>query len=121
MNLSHDLIEKDESPIIGFSGEVTKAIGKVKMLITVADKSILGSFMLLDCRAPYDAIVGRDWLHATGAVTSSYHQCLKIITPEGVVKVRSDQMVAHKFHENAIDEYRKSEVSGNQILRVKQK
>ncbi|XP_026459050.1 uncharacterized protein LOC113359672 [Papaver somniferum] len=30
MNLPHDLIEEDENPIIGFSGEVTKAKGKVK-------------------------------------------------------------------------------------------
>ncbi|XP_026399095.1 uncharacterized protein LOC113294943 [Papaver somniferum] len=120
MNSSHDLIEEDD-PIIGFSGEVTKAIGKLKMTITVADKSVLGSFLLMDCRAPYSTIVGRDWVHAIGGVTSSYHQCLKFITPEGVVKVRSDQMAAHKCHENAMDEYKKSEVSGNQFLRVEQK
>ncbi|XP_026417181.1 uncharacterized protein LOC113312661 [Papaver somniferum] len=63
MNLPHDLIEEHENPIISFSGEVTKAIGKVKIPITVADKSVLGNFLLLDCRAPYNAIVGRDWLH----------------------------------------------------------
>ncbi|XP_026416695.1 uncharacterized protein LOC113312156 [Papaver somniferum] len=112
---------EDENPIIGFSGEVTKAIGKVKMPRTVADKSVLGNFLLLDCRAPYNAVVGRYWLHAIGAVTSSYHQCLKFITPKGVVKVRSDQMAAHKCHENAMDGYRKSEVSGNHILRMEQK
>ncbi|XP_026458539.1 uncharacterized protein LOC113359059 [Papaver somniferum] len=107
MNLPHDLIEEDENPIIGFSGEVTKAIRKVKIPVTVADKSILGNFLLLDCRAPYNAIVGRDWMHDIGAVTSSYHQCLKFFTPEGVVKVRSDQMAAHKCHESAMDEYKK--------------
>ncbi|XP_026459409.1 uncharacterized protein LOC113360075 [Papaver somniferum] len=118
MNLPHDLIEEDENPIIGFSGEVTKAIGKVKIHITVADKSVLGNFLLLDCRSPYNVIVGRDWLHEIGAVTSSYHQYLKFITPKGVVKVRSDQMAAHKCHESAMDEYKKSEVRGNQIMRV---
>ncbi|XP_026414336.1 uncharacterized protein LOC113310015 [Papaver somniferum] len=79
MNLSHELIEEDENPI-------TKAIGKVKMPITVAEKSVLGNFLLLGCRAPYNTIVGRDWLHAIGAITSSYHQCLNFITPEGVAK-----------------------------------
>ncbi|XP_026410946.1 uncharacterized protein LOC113306195 [Papaver somniferum] len=121
MNLPHNLIEEDENPIISFSGEVTKEIGKVKIPITVADKSVLGNFLLLDCRAPYNAIVGRDWLHEIGAVTSSYPQCLNFISPEGVVKVRSDQMVAHKCHESAMDEYKKPEVSGNQIMRVEQK
>ncbi|XP_026385140.1 uncharacterized protein LOC113280770 [Papaver somniferum] len=123
MNLPHDLIEEDENPIIGFSGEVTKAIGRVKIPIKVADKSVLGNFLLLDCRDPYNAIVGResrDWLHEIGAVTSSYHQFLKFTAPEGVVKVRSDQMAAHKGHESAMDEYKKSEVSGNQIMRVEQ-
>ncbi|XP_026416256.1 uncharacterized protein LOC113311665 [Papaver somniferum] len=121
MNLPHDLIEEDENPIGGFSGEVTKKIGKVKIPIIVADKSVLGNFLLLDCRSPYNAIVGRDWLHEIGAVTSSYHQCLKFIAPEGVVKVRSDHMAAHKCHESAMDEYKKSEVIGNQIMRVEQK
>ncbi|XP_026459015.1 uncharacterized protein LOC113359631 [Papaver somniferum] len=121
MNLSHDLFEEDENPIISFSGDVTKTIGKLKMPITMTEKFVLGSFLLLDCRAPYNAIVGRDWLHAIGAVTSSYHQCRKFITPEGVVKVRSGQMAAHKCHGNAMDEYRKSEVSGQHILRVEQK
>ncbi|XP_026420327.1 uncharacterized protein LOC113316340 [Papaver somniferum] len=121
MNLPHDLIEEDENPIIGFSGEVTKAIGKVKIPITVDDKYVLGNFLLLDCRAPYNAIVGRDWIHEIGAVTSSYHQCLKFLTPEGVVKVRSDQMAAHKCHESAIEEYKKSEVTGNETMRVEQK
>ncbi|XP_026420724.1 uncharacterized protein LOC113316792 [Papaver somniferum] len=101
MNLPHDLIEEDENLIIGFSGEVTKAIGKVKIHITVADKSVLGNFLQLDYRAPYNAIVGRDWLHEIGAVTSSYHQCLKFITPEGFMKVRSDQMAAHKCHKKS--------------------
>ncbi|XP_026439786.1 uncharacterized protein LOC113338622 [Papaver somniferum] len=121
MNLPRDLIEEDENPIIGFSGEVTKATGKVKIPIKVADKSVLGNFLLLDCRAPYNAILGRDWLHEIAAVTSSYHQCLKFISPEGVVKVRSDHMAAHKCHESAMDEYKKSEVSGNQIMRGQQK
>ncbi|XP_026441697.1 uncharacterized protein LOC113340856 [Papaver somniferum] len=109
MNLPHDLIEEDENPIVGFSGEVTKTIGKVKIPITVANKYVLGNFLLLDCRAPYNAIVGRDWMHEIDAVISSYHQCLKFITPEGVVKVRSDQIAAHKCHESAMDEYKKSE------------
>ncbi|XP_026430019.1 uncharacterized protein LOC113326521 [Papaver somniferum] len=121
MNLTYNLIEEDENPIIGFSGEVTKAVGKVKMPITVANKPILGNFLLLDCRAPYNAIVERDWMHAICAVTSSYHQCLKFVTFVGVVKVRGDQMAAHKCHESAMEEYRKSEVSANPILRVEQK
>ncbi|XP_026420640.1 uncharacterized protein LOC113316708 [Papaver somniferum] len=121
MNLPHELIEEDENPIIGFSGEVTKAIGKVKIPVTVADKSVLGNFLLLDCKAHYNPIVGREWLHEICAVTSSYHQCLKFLSPKGVVKVMSDQMAAHKCHESAMDEYKKSEVSGNQIMRVEQK
>ncbi|XP_026381706.1 uncharacterized protein LOC113276331 [Papaver somniferum] len=92
MNLPDELIEEDENPIIGFSGEVTKAIGKVKIPITVDDKSVLGNFLLLYCRAPYNAIVGRDWLHEIGAVTSSYHQCLNFLALERVVKIRSEQM-----------------------------
>ncbi|XP_076931896.1 uncharacterized protein LOC143597214 [Bidens hawaiensis] len=37
---------------------------------------------------------GRPWIHYTKVVPSTYHQCIKIPTPWGIVKIQGDQMEA---------------------------
>ncbi|XP_026458527.1 uncharacterized protein LOC113359045 [Papaver somniferum] len=121
MNLSESQVEADDNPIIGFSGETMTAIGRINVPTMVGGRTVMQYFSLLDCRAPYNAILGRDWIHAMEAVTSTVHQCLKFITPAGVMKVRSDQVASHKCHESAMEEYRKSELKGSEILQVEKK
>lgn len=121
MNLHEGQIESDESPIVGFSGESVMAIGRVRLPTTVGGKTVMQYYSLLDCRAPYNAILGRDWIEAMEVVTSTIHQCLKFVTPSGVMKVRSDQVASHKCHESAMEEYKRSEVKGGEILQAGKK
>ncbi|XP_026383293.1 uncharacterized protein LOC113278750 [Papaver somniferum] len=62
------------------------AVGRINLPTMVGGRMVMQYFSLLDCRAPYNAILGRDWIHAMEAVTSTVHQCLKFITPAGVMK-----------------------------------
>ncbi|XP_026459377.1 uncharacterized protein LOC113360040 [Papaver somniferum] len=121
MSLNESQVEADDNPIIGFSGEIMTTIGRVSLPITVGGKTVMQYFSLLDCRAPYNAILGRDWIHAMGAITSTIHQCLKFVTPAGVMKVRSDRVASHKCHENAMEEYKNSELKGSEILHAEKK
>uniref|UniRef100_A0A2N9GMT9 Uncharacterized protein n=1 Tax=Fagus sylvatica TaxID=28930 RepID=A0A2N9GMT9_FAGSY len=41
--------------------------------------------------SPYNAIVGRDWLHRMKAVPSTLHQKLRFPTEEGVMEINGDQ------------------------------
>ncbi|XP_026410840.1 uncharacterized protein LOC113306068 [Papaver somniferum] len=86
MNLSEIQVEADDNPIIGFSGETMTAIGRINMPTMIGGRTVMQYFSLLDCRAPYNAILGRDWIHAMEVVTSTVHQCLKFITSAGVMK-----------------------------------
>ncbi|XP_026399908.1 uncharacterized protein LOC113295797 [Papaver somniferum] len=110
MNLNEGQVEADDNPIVGFSGETVSAVGRVNLPTTVGGNTVMQYFSLLDCRAPYNAILGLDWINSMEVITSTVHQCLKFVTPTGVVKVRSDQVESHKCHESAMEEYRKSEV-----------
>ncbi|XP_026383852.1 uncharacterized protein LOC113279374 [Papaver somniferum] len=116
MSFSESQVEADDNPIIGFSGETMTAMGRINLPTMVGGRTVMQYFSLLDCRAPYNAILGRDWIHSMEVVTSTVHQCLKFITPAGVMKVRSDQVAPHKCHERAMEEYRKSELKGSEIL-----
>ncbi|XP_026435111.1 uncharacterized protein LOC113332820 [Papaver somniferum] len=121
MSLREIQVEADDNHIIGFSRETMTAIVRINLPTMVGGRTVMQYFSLLDFRAPYNAILGRDWIHATKAVISTVHQCFKFITPAGVMKVRSDQVASHKCHESAMEEYRKSELKGSEILQVEKK
>ncbi|XP_026419649.1 uncharacterized protein LOC113315602 [Papaver somniferum] len=121
ISLSESQVEADDNPIIGFSGETMTPTGRINLPTMVGGRTIMQYFSLLDCRAPCNAILGRDWIHAMEVVTSTVHQCLKFVTPAGVMKARSDQVASHKCHESAMEEYRKSELKGSEILQAEKK
>ena len=46
---------------------------------------------MVDSDSPYNAIMGRMWLHTMKAVHSSYHQKVKFPTSQGIMEIRGDQ------------------------------
>ncbi|XP_026420211.1 uncharacterized protein LOC113316206 [Papaver somniferum] len=64
MNLNEGQVEADDNPIVGFSGETVSAVGRVNLPTTVGGKTVMQYFSLLDCRAPYNSILGRDWINS---------------------------------------------------------
>ena len=53
-------------------------------------------FLVVDIDSPYQAILGRGWLHAMKAVPSTYHQKLKYVTERGVMEIHGDQAMARR-------------------------
>jgi hypothetical protein len=51
-------------------------------------------FFVLKTFSPYNAILGRPWLHKMGAVPSTLHQRLRFPTPQGIMEIRGDQLAA---------------------------
>lgn len=51
-------------------------------------------FLVETSPSPYNAILGRPWIHEVARVTSTYHQKIKILTPHGVVEILGEQLVA---------------------------
>ena len=49
---------------------------------------------MLNSYFPNNAILGRPWLHKMRAVPSTLHQRLRFPTPEGIMEIRSDQVIA---------------------------
>ncbi|KAF3584651.1 hypothetical protein F2Q69_00029975 [Brassica cretica] len=53
---------------------------------------------------PFDAIVGRPWLHQMRAVPSVYQQCVKFMSPTGEKTILGSQKQARACH---MSEFRK--------------
>ena len=47
----------------------------------------------MDIHSFYSIFLGRPWIHITGAITSSLHQCLKYII-NGLVTVKAEETIS---------------------------
>uniref|UniRef100_A0A2N9FYE8 Uncharacterized protein n=1 Tax=Fagus sylvatica TaxID=28930 RepID=A0A2N9FYE8_FAGSY len=61
----------------GFSGETVVPSGKVTINVRAGTVSTPTEFFVLNAFSPYNAILGRPWLHRMGAVPSTLHQRLR--------------------------------------------
>jgi hypothetical protein len=82
------------TPVFGFTGESTIPMGKTTLPILAGPISLQTEFIVVRGTSPYNAIVGRDWLHRMKAVPSTLHQKLRFPTEEGVMEINGDQVTA---------------------------
>ena len=55
-------------------------------------------FEVVDGDMGYNIILGRPWLYEMKVVPSTYHQLLKLPTPEKIKQIRGDQLVAREMN-----------------------
>ena len=59
-----------------FTGEISKTLGIFPIDITMGSKTSLSAFFVINSTANYNALLGRDWIHANWCVSFSIHQFL---------------------------------------------
>ena len=62
------------------------------MHILLQDQMTQINFCVVDVESPYNALIGRPWLHSILAVASTFHQCIKFPLPNGIGVIRGDMM-----------------------------
>uniref|UniRef100_A0A2N9I869 Integrase catalytic domain-containing protein n=1 Tax=Fagus sylvatica TaxID=28930 RepID=A0A2N9I869_FAGSY len=94
LGLGHGDLDRKVDPLYGFSGESVMPIGRVTVKVHAGTISSLTEFWVLNFYSPYNAILGRPWLHKMKAISSTLHQRLRFRTPEGIMEIRGDQVAA---------------------------
>jgi len=87
-----------KTPLTGFAGDTTFSLGTIQLPTIARGVRRLTSFLVVNKKAPFNAILGRPWLHAMKAVPSTYHQCIKFPSDKGIAVVSA----ANAAPENAI-------------------
>uniref|UniRef100_A0A2N9F3W1 Uncharacterized protein n=1 Tax=Fagus sylvatica TaxID=28930 RepID=A0A2N9F3W1_FAGSY len=82
------------APIFGFSGEPVIPLGKIMLPVLAGPINLQTEFIVVRASSPYNAIMGRDWLHRMKAVPSTLHQKLRFPTADGVMELNGDQVAA---------------------------
>ncbi|CAI0509525.1 unnamed protein product, partial [Linum tenue] len=83
---TNDLIPT-EVFVTSFNGGSTSARGILPVVVGVGSQKRMSAFFVVDGMISYNALLGRDWIHANKCVPSSLHQCLMFWNEDGVVEV----------------------------------
>jgi len=77
LGITTDDLSKSRMVIQGFSLESQRAIGTIRLELTLADLSTSSIFHVIDSKTSYKLLLGRPWLHEHGIVALTLRQCLK--------------------------------------------
>jgi hypothetical protein len=94
LGLGKSDISEFGSPVFGFSGESTIPLGKTTLPVLTGPINLQTEFIVIQAPSPYNAIMGRSWLHRMKAVPSTLHQKLRFPTKDGVMEINGDQVAA---------------------------
>jgi len=89
LGITADDLSKSRMVIQGFSLESQRAIGMIRLELTMGDLSASSIFHVIESKTYYKLLLGHPWLHEHGIVASILHQCLKYYRG-GERKINSD-------------------------------
>ncbi|KAL0455608.1 UNVERIFIED_CONTAM: Pro-Pol polyprotein [Sesamum latifolium] len=102
MQLRDVSLEKVNTSLYGFAGEVVHPRGMVSLPLTMGTgttrKTCILKFLVVDVLSAYNVILGRPTLNAFQAVISTYHVKIKFPTPGGVGEVQGGHLQSRKCY-----------------------
>ena len=104
MKLSSDMLNSVGRIFSGFNGATTATLGDVTLLVRVGLVTQRVLFSIVQDFGPYNAIVGRTWLHFKKVVPSTYHQMVSYLTNVGQVDLLSSQLAAQQCYQLSMQE-----------------
>ncbi|KAL0336690.1 UNVERIFIED_CONTAM: hypothetical protein Sradi_4880900 [Sesamum radiatum] len=102
MQLGVTPLEKVNTSLYGFVGEVLNPQGMISLPLTLGTRSTritcLLKFLVVDTPYAYNAILGRPILNTFQAISSTYHMKIKFPTIGGVGEVQGDPLQSRKCY-----------------------
>ncbi|XP_050890917.1 uncharacterized protein LOC127096379 [Lathyrus oleraceus] len=80
-----------------FDGSRRTVIGEVDLPIKIGPLTFFITFFMMDIYPAYNCLLGRTWIHSTGAITSTVHQRLKFLVNNKLVVMEGEEdiMASH--------------------------
>ncbi len=71
-------------------------LGKIVLPVLAGLINLQTEFIVVKASSPYNAIMGRDWLHRMREIPSTLHQKLRFLTKDGIMVLNGDQVTAKR-------------------------
>ena len=94
LGLKPESLTAYSSPLVSFEGKMVVPKGQIKLPVQTGSDVVEVDFIVVDTFSPYTAIMGRPWLHALGAVSSTLHQKVKYPSRDQVLEILGSQSTA---------------------------
>ncbi|GFS40490.1 hypothetical protein Acr_00g0068850 [Actinidia rufa] len=98
LKISQEQLKPARAPLVGFNAQAHWPLGTVSLKTRAGSQELMTEFVVVDIPSPYNAIVGRDWLHKIKGVASTLHQAIKFLTPRGEKTIYGDQVIAKQCY-----------------------
>ena len=85
MRLSLGMLNSSGRILSGFNGATIITLGDVMLPVRAGPITRQVLFLIIGDLGPYNAIMGRAWLHLMKVVPSTYHQMVSYLTNVGQV------------------------------------
>ena len=72
--------------ISNYEGKIGHTLGVIQVDLTVATITRPTMFMVIAAKTNYNLLLGREWIHGIGAISSSMHQRVAIWREDGIVE-----------------------------------
>ena len=102
--------------LLGFNGATTLTIGDITFSIKAGPVTQQVLFSVVEDLGPYNAILGRAWLHGMKVVPSTYHQTISYLTASGQVDLQGSQLAARQCYQLSIQRREQGECSNEPSL-----
>ena len=94
-------LENPGRTLSGFNGSSTTSLGDVTLLVQAGPVILNVLFFVVEDLSPFNAILGRTWLHGMKAIPSTYHQMVSFITQDGQIDLYGSQLNARQCYQIA--------------------
>ncbi|XP_072062012.1 uncharacterized protein [Arachis hypogaea] len=103
MKLSDKILQPSSGDLEGFSGERVSIRGYIWLQTTFEEypnsKTLEIQYLVVDCKSPYNIILGRPSLNVFNAIVSTVHLCVKFLSQDNkVVTIHRDQKEARQCY-----------------------
>ena len=82
-----------------FNGATTMTVGDIAFPVRGGPMTQQILFSVVEDLGPYNAILGRTWLHAMKAIPSTYHQTISYLTASGQVDIQGSHLAMRQCYQ----------------------
>jgi len=97
LSLKPEHLTAYDSPLLNFDGKVVILRGQILLPVQVGLEIVEVDFIVVDAYFPYMAIMGRPWLYALGAVSSTLHQKVKYLSDDQIKETVGSQSTTRQY------------------------
>ena len=100
----------------GFNGATTLTVRDITFPVQAGPAIQQVQFSMVEDLGPYNAILGRPWLHAMKAIPSTYHQTISYLTASEQVDLQGSQLAVRQCYQLSMQRCKQGECSSEPSL-----